>query len=187
MDYNRSTTDLSATVITAGGFVAGAIIPFQTASQNNAIGGVAGVNLGVGTFRFMVSSPSGDSETPAQASILGVHLAWALAVAGTFTIKLCNFPGTLSKFGQGGVDVADTDTDPRNWVPWGPTSNNFIQVVGAGNSATNCVITAGGSAIGAAFIDFALIGIRGARRICIEAALTAGGIVRANPCGKLGS
>lgn len=187
MDYNRSTTDLSAIVITADSFVAGASIPFRTAAQNNALGAVSGVSLGIGTYVFPIGSPSGDSETPAQASILGVHLAWAATLAGVLTIELCNFPGTFEKFGRGGVDVSDFDTDPRNWVPWAPTSNNFIQVTGTNNTVSNCAITAGGTNVGAAWIDFALIGIRGARRARIKAITTVGGITRVNPCGKLGS
>lgn len=186
MDYNRSTTDLNALVITASGHVAGDVLQFQTASQNAS---VAGVLLGIGTYVFPIGSPSGDSETPAQASILGVHMAWAATLAGVITIELCNFPGNLDKFGRGGVDVSDVDTDARNWVPWNPTVSptDIIGVTGSNNTVSKCTITAGGTNAGGAWVDFAAIGVRGARRARFKFVTTAGGITRVNPCGKLGS
>jgi hypothetical protein len=189
MDYNRSTTDLAATVVVAGGFTAGAVIAFQTAAANAAIAALAGVPLGVGTFVFPVSSPSGDSEVYAQASILGVHLGWSAGLAGTITIELCNFPGNLDKFGRGGVDVSDFDTVAGNWIPWNPTVSptDIIQITGTNNTVNKCTITAGGTNAGGAWIDFPAIGLRGPRRARLKFVTTAGGIARVNPCGKLGA
>lgn len=191
MDYNRSTTDLNAIVITAGGHVAGDILPFQTAAQNAVVGAIAGVPLGIGTYVLPISSPSGDSQVFAQTSIAGVHLAWSTGLAGAITLQLCNFPGFFDKFGRGGADVADIDTGAGNWLPWNPTVSPTdvvsATVTGSGNSATKVTITAGGTAAGGAFIDFAAIGLRGARRAAIKVVTTAAGILRANACGKLGS
>lgn len=191
MDYNRSSTDLNAIVVSAGGRIAGDILAFQTAVQNTTIAAQAGVPLGVGTYVFPISSPSGDSEVFAQTSIAGVHLAWSAGLAGTITLQVCGFPGNLDKFGRGGTDVTDFDTVAGNWPPWNPTVSPTdvvsATVTGGGNSATKVTITAGGSTAGGAFIDFAAIGLRGARRAAIKAVTTAGGILRANACGKLGS
>jgi hypothetical protein len=179
MDYNRSVTDLNAVVISAGGRVAGDIIPFQTASQT---GTVAGVLLGVGTYRFMVSSPSGDSAVPAQTALVGVGLAWQAAVAGTIKVKICPFPGNLDKFGRGAVDVSDFDT--TFWLQYDPTSGAYVPVSGTGNTVTNATVTMGGTNAGLTHYD---IGNLGPRRLAIEVATTVGGIVRCNACGKLGT
>lgn len=182
MDYNRSVTDLSCVVVSGvSGRIAGDIIPFQTAAQNNLIGAVAGCVLLAGTYRFVVSSPSGDSETPAQVTVLGVQLAWTAAVAGTMVPKMCNFPGNLDKFGRGGVDVSDFDAN--FWTPHNP-STAFVPVTGTNNTVSAATVTAGGTAAGTA--DYQFSGL-GARRVAIELVLTAGGIVRCNACGKLGS
>jgi len=179
MDYNRSTTDLGAIVISAGGHVAGDTLPFLAASQN---GSVAGVNLGIGTYRFVVSSPSGDSETPAQTSLVGVQFAWQASLAGTIKLVVCNFPGTLDKFGRGTVDVSDFDT--IFWTQLDPSSNVYIPVTGAGNSVTNATVTAGGTAAGTCVYE---LGNLGDRRLGFTVTTTAGGIMRCNACGKLGS
>jgi len=178
MDYNRSVTDLNATVVSASGFQPGDIIPFKTASQS---GTVAGCLLTVGTFRFVVSSPSGDSETPAQTSLLAVQVAWVAAVASTITVKTCNFPGFLDKFGRGAVDVSDFDT--TYWLLHNPTTA-YVPVSGAGNSASNMTVTTGGTALGTCIFE---LGNVGDRRLAIDIVTTVGGIVRCNACGKLGS
>ncbi len=178
MDYNRSFVDLPATVISAAGHVAGDILPFKTASQN---GSVAGVLLGVGTYRFVVGSPSGDSEVPAQVTLVSVQLAWQATVAGQLVVKTCDFPGALDKFGRGAVDVSDFDT--TFWIQQNPT-NSYVPVSGTGNTATLAVVTAGGTNVGNA--DFT-ISAMGPRRLAIEIVTTVGGIVRACACGKLGS
>lgn len=180
MDYNRSSVDLSAIVISAGGHVAGDIIPFQTAAQT---GTVAGVNLGIGTYRFVVGSPSGDSEVPAQVSVLGVQFAWQAAVAGTISLVTCMFPGFVGqKFGPGAVDVSDFDT--TFWLKHDPSSNVFIPVSGVGNSVTNATVTMGGANAG--LCDYELSSM-GSRRLGFTLVTTVGGIVRCSACGKLGS
>jgi hypothetical protein len=181
MDYNRSVTDLGAVVISASGHVAGDLLPFQTASQNNTVGGVAGVLLGVGTYRFLLGSPSGDSTAPAQTALSGVQLSWVAAMAGTISLVTCNFPGFLDKFGRGGVDVTDFDT--TYWVKHDPSTNVYIPVTGASNTVTNATVTMGGAAAGNAVYE---CGNLGDRRVGFTVVTTAGGIIRVNACSKLG-
>jgi len=181
-DYNQDNSgDLSAQTLTSG-----TPVPNQSAALNNGQFSVnlAGCHLGIGTYVFALGGNR--APVPAQTSVLSIGLQWQAAVAGTITIEVCNFPGTLSAYREGGVDVADYDSAAGNWIQYNPTQSVgiYANTSGTGNSVTALTVTAGGTNQGGAIINITDLGFE---RVRIKAVLSAGGILRCNTHGKIGS
>jgi hypothetical protein len=132
------------------------------------------------TYYFVVGSDA--AVLPAQTELACVHLKWAAAVAATITVETCNFPRYKGGFRAGAADVTDYDTTAGNWISENPTTA-YVAVSGSGNSATQLVVTAGGSAAGGCMFH---LGNLGSRRVRIKVVATTGGVVRCNVHGKQG-
>lgn len=133
------------------------------------------------TYYFVVGSQL--APTPSQTSLVTLHLAWAAAVAATFTVETCNFPATRGGALPGPDDVKDYDATAGNWIQENP-STAYVGVTGSGNTVSSLTITAGGTAAGGAMIH---LGNIGSRRVRIKAVVTTGGNVRCNAHGKAGA
>ncbi len=144
-----------------------------------------GVTLASSTTYFFPLGGEIIATTPGETTLLGIHLRWAAAVAGTATIEVCNFPATYSATGQGSPDVSDFDVTAGDWMQWNPAQvgSNYVAVTGTGNSVTAYTVTLGGTNAGGAFFNIADIG---AARIRIKLVLTVGGLVRVSSHGKCG-
>lgn len=173
MDQNNAGTgDLRCYTVTTG-----VEIPYVP-GPSGSIGQVIAAN----TYYFPVGSQN--APTASQTALVGTHLKWAAAVAGTITIETCNFPRFYGGSREGGgIDVDDFVT--TDWVPYNPsTIGTFVvQVTGTGNSVTALTITAGGTNAGTAFINMPDIGCR---RLRIKVVTTVGGLIRVNSRGKFG-
>ena len=106
-------------------------------------------------------------------ALVSVHAAWALALAGTWTIEVSNFPWKVGNGVSGGADSDWTDQTAGNWIQENPSSA-VISTAGAGNTATGATVTAGGTNAGG---FFAHLGNLGARRARLKFVCTVGGAV----------
>ena len=116
-------------------------------------------------------------------ALVSVHAAWALALAGTWTIEVSNFPWKVGNGVSGGADSDWTDQTAGNWIQENPSSA-VISTAGAGNTATGATVTAGGTNAGG---FFAHLGNLGARRARLKFVCTVGGAVKVNVHGKVGA
>jgi len=149
-------------------------------------GSVAANAAGVGctlasssTYYFPLGND--DAPTPGRTGLTAVHLAWNAALAATITFESCNFPQKIGAQRIGQTDVADNDANASaaNWIQENPTVT--LQVVGTGNSASNLVITAGGTNFGGTMVH---LGNLGSRRVRAKVVVTTGGTLRVNVRGK---
>jgi hypothetical protein len=127
-----------------------------------------------------------DAPLPGECPLVSIQLEWAAATAGTFTIEVCNFPRFKGgQKGQGAVDVDHNDGNATrtNWVQYNPTTLYVPTPTGAGNSATNLTVTAGGTNAGGTAID---IGNCGGKRLRVKAVIATVGRMRVNANGKAG-
>jgi len=156
----------------------GTVVPVT----NSSAAGV-GCVLTSGTWYFPIGGV--DTPLPVETPYLGIQLQWVAAVAGTITFESCNYPRYLNGARSGPDDVADNDpnTTKTNWVQQNPTTLYVPTPTGAGNSATNLTITAGGTNAGGTHLD---VGNAGAKRWRVKMVLSVGGVVRVNANGKGG-
>ncbi len=137
--------------------------------------------LGVATYYIPLGTQK--ARTPAQTSIVDLHLKWSAALAATITIETSNFPQLVGGDHRGAADVTDISTTAGDWIQQNP-STAYVPCVGSGNSASAATVTAGGSAAGGC--EFTLSGL-GSKRVRAKVVVTVGGTMRANVHGKLGA
>lgn len=144
--------------------------------------GTIGCLLPAGTYYFPLGSNS--AMTPAETTLVAIHAAWSATLAATFTVESCNFPTNNGnpKANQGAVDVSDFDQVAGNWIQENPTTA-YVGVVGAGNTATNATVVAGGTNAGGAMFH---VGNLGSQRLRLKVIVTVQGQLRVNVHGKDG-
>ena len=177
-NYNATGTrgELAAVTISTG-----AVLPVSVLGDPSTFG----VTLpGAGTFYFPFGGEQG--PVPVEVTLLSLSLRWALAVAGTATIEVCNFAKTVGGYNQGAVDVSDFDSNVQNWQIYNPaqTGSTYAAVSGASNTVAAMTVTAGGLAAGGAHWN--LYGMA-SQRMRLKIVATVGGLVRASCHGKLGA
>ena len=157
-------------------------------SSGNAQASVDGTGVTLGIATYYIPFGSTHSSSPAQTSVIGIHMKWSAALAATITVETCNFPRSLGGSTMGSAtDVSDYDSTAGNWIQFNPAITTpamaYANAAGSGNSVTALAITAGGSAAGGAFIT-----INGfpARRGRLKVVTTVGGVLRTCVIGKVG-
>lgn len=129
------------------------------------------VTLGVATYYFILGGS-------ADSTIVSAGILTDAAIAGVFTLEVCNFPRYKTGEGSGTDDITDIDTSSA-WVKYDPSSA-YVPTVGTGWTVANATLTKT-AGLGGAFYDLVATG---AKRIRIKAVISTGGKVRINQHGK---
>ena len=151
------------------------LLPIDSSGVKKTDGTNTGFTVTAATYYWVLPST--------RENLVALHLKWAAAVNGTFTVETCNFPeydtpGTSDESDRG--DVTDFSTSPGDWIQENP-STAIAATVGAGNSSTALTVTAGGTNAGGCTFH---LGNIGTRRCRIKGVFSVGGLVRAAPWGK---